>query len=177
MRSALADCARTRSGSVEIPRSTSQQSKGAGTAPAISCSARMRSKMPSAARATTAPPSTSLWPLRYFVVECTTKSAPACSGCCRAGVAQVPSTAHNAPAACAICATRSMSTILSRGLEGVSSHSKRVLGRSAACIFAGSPMSTRSTCNPHGCITSRSRRATPWYRSSCASTWSPGRNA
>ena len=63
------------------------------------------------------------------------------------------------------------------GMEGVSSQSKRVLGRSADCIFAGSPMSTRSTCNPHGCITSRSRRATPWYRSSCASTWSPGRNA
>ena len=50
-----------------------------------------------------APPTTSEWPPRYLVVECTTTSAPSASGCCRYGVANVLSTtqrraARRAPA-------------------------------------------------------------------------------
>ena len=67
------------------------------------------------------PPTTSEWPPRYFVVECTTMSAPsverllqvrAWRTCCRRRRARPP--------ACAIAATASMSTILSSGLVGVS---------------------------------------------------------
>ena len=37
------------------------------------------------------PPTTSLWPLMYLVVEWVTMSMPQSSGCCRIGVAKVPS--------------------------------------------------------------------------------------
>src|SRR3989442_3125144 len=46
-------------------RSTSQQSKGDGTAPPAVCSVRSRSKSGPRSRATTIPPSTSEWPPRY----------------------------------------------------------------------------------------------------------------
>ena len=55
----------------------------------------------SASRAITAPPTTSEWPPRYLVVECTTKSAPSSSGRWLAGVANVLSTATSAFCACA----------------------------------------------------------------------------
>ena len=47
--------------------------------------------------ATTAPPTTSLWPLMYLVVECTTMSAPSRKGCCQAGDRKVLSTTTSAP--------------------------------------------------------------------------------
>ena len=50
----------------------------------------------SRSRVTTAPPTTSEWPPRYFVVECTTKSAPSSSGRWLTGVANVLSTATSA---------------------------------------------------------------------------------
>ena len=77
----------------------------------------------------------------YFVVECTTMSAPSASGCCRYGLANVLSTTTSAPAACARSATAAMSTILSRGLDGVSSQT-----RSAGCSNAlrATPSSVRS---------------------------------
>ena len=55
--------------------------------------AHQASSSPNALSAvTTAPPTTSLWPLRYFVVECTTTSAPSAIGCCSAGDRKVLST-------------------------------------------------------------------------------------
>src|SRR5581483_11873957 len=71
---AFSQCRRIRSASVLIPRSTSQQSNGPGTAPRDFC--RKRSRSPSAASfVATKPPITSECPLRYFVVEWTTRSA------------------------------------------------------------------------------------------------------
>ena len=66
------------------------------------------------------PPIVSLWPPRYFVVECTTASAPSSSGCCRYGVAKVLSTTSSAPTACAAAAALRMSTMFSIGFDGVS---------------------------------------------------------
>ncbi len=47
--------------------------------------------------ATTAPPTQSLWPLMYLVVECTTMSAPSSSGRCHAGDRKVLSTTTSVP--------------------------------------------------------------------------------
>ena len=57
--------------------------------------------MSSSRVAITTPPIESLWPLRYFVVLCTTRSAPSSSGRCRQGLANVLSTATSAPWRCA----------------------------------------------------------------------------
>ena len=51
-------------------------------------------------------------------------SAPSASGCCRYGLANVLSTTTSAPAACARSAIAAMSTILSSGLDGVSSQTR-----------------------------------------------------
>ena len=56
----------------------------------------------------------------YFVVECTTASAPSASGCCRYGEANVLSTASMAPPEWAISASAPMSAIDSSGFVGVS---------------------------------------------------------
>ena len=73
--------------------------------------------------AITAPPTTSLWPLMYLVVECTTRSAPSLSGCCQAGDRKVLSTTTSAPAALPSIATAAISVSRSSGLLGVSTHS------------------------------------------------------
>src|SRR5678815_1975183 len=78
-----------------------------------------------ASRAITAPPTTSLWPFRYFVVEWTTMSAPSAMGCCRAGERKVLSTTTVAPAAWATAATRRTSVMRSSGLLGVSIQTRR----------------------------------------------------
>ena len=65
-----------------MPRIVSQASIGPETAPAPN----WRNPTASASSPSftiTAPPSTSLCPPRYFVVECTTTSAPRISGRCR----------------------------------------------------------------------------------------------
>ena len=76
---------------------------------------------------TSAPPTTSEWPPQYFVVECTTTSAPRVSGCWRYGEAKVLSTTSSAPASCATAASASMSPMLSSGLVGVSTQTSRGL--------------------------------------------------
>ena len=117
-----------RTASVLRPRSTSQESNGPATAPiefwwkAIR-SARSSNPGTVTVRAvTTAPPTTSLCPPQYLVVECITTSAPSASGCCRYGDAKVLSTARIAPASCATSASAAMSAMPSSGLVGVSTH-------------------------------------------------------
>ena len=66
----------------------------------------------------TKPPTVSEWPPRYFVVECTTMSAPSSSGCWRYGVANVLSTTRIAPTSCAASAAARMSTTFSSGFDG-----------------------------------------------------------
>ena len=72
----------------------------------------------------TAPPTTSLCPFRYLVVECITRSAPSDSGCCHIGERKVLSTTTKAPTACAASAIARISTTRSKGLLGVSIHTR-----------------------------------------------------
>jgi hypothetical protein len=67
----------------------------------------------------------------YFVVECTTMSAPRAIGCCRTGVAKVLSTTVRIPARRAIALHAAMSVTFSSGFDGVSSQSSFVSGRIA----------------------------------------------
>ena len=96
------------------------------------------------------PPTTSLWPPRYFVAECTTTSAPSVSGCWRYGVANVLSTTTSAPRSWASCATASMSIHVSSGLVGVSSQTTRVSSGHAAASASTSVRSTADHSTPSG---------------------------
>ena len=121
-----------RTARVRSPRNVSQASNGPATAPMafwwnVSRSATSRSLT------TTAPPTTSEWPPQYFVVECTTMSAPRTSGCWRYGDANVLSTTSSAPASCATTASASMSPMDRSGFVGVSTQISFVSpGRTAA---------------------------------------------
>ena len=137
-----------RYGSDRRPRRTSQQSNGDGTAPSIVWMARMRSKKLSIVRATTTPPRTSEWPLRYFVVECITTSTPSSSGRCSTGVAHVLSTTVRAPMVLASATIARMSVTCRRGLDGVSIQINRVEGVSARFTAPGSVMSTNVVSQP-----------------------------
>ena len=97
----------------------------------------------------------------YFVTLCTTTSAPSASGRCAAGVANVLSTTTFAPPACAAEDTASMSTILSVGLDGVSTQTNRVSARTASRTDAGSVRSQVSNASPHGPSTFESSRYVP----------------
>src|SRR5206468_551415 len=97
-----------RASCVLSPRRTSQQSNGPGTAPSDFCRNCSRSATVGSLVAAN-PPTTSECPPRYFVVECTTMSAPSSSGRWRYGVAKVLSTTTIAPAACAASAAARMS--------------------------------------------------------------------
>ncbi len=150
---AFAQCRSIRTARVFAPRSTSQASNGPATAPVAFWVNRSRS--PSAGSATTtAPPTTSLCPPRYFVVEWTDTSAPSASGCWRYGVAKVLSTASRPPTAWISLASTAMSATLSSGFVGVSHHSSRVRpGRRAARTASGSPSGTGVYSTPHSANT------------------------
>src|SRR5215475_13295581 len=124
-RAAFAQCRSIRTASVFTPRSTSQLSNGPGTAPMAFWWYASRSPRPGSAT-TSAPPTTSECPPRYFVVECRTTSAPSASGCCRYGEAKVLSTTSSAPCPWASPASAVMSAIPSSGLVGVSHQTIRV---------------------------------------------------
>jgi hypothetical protein len=86
----------------------------------------------------------------YFVTLCTTTSAPSSNGCCKAGDANVLSTTTRAPEACASAATASMSTTLSIGFDGVSTQTKRVVGRIASARASASARSQVVSSSPQG---------------------------
>ena len=130
-------------------------------APPLAWNFRIRSKMPPTLRATMAPPMTSLWPLRYFVVAWWTRSAPSASGNWRIGVAIVLSHTLTAPAARATAATRAISVTRNIGLDGVSIHTRRVVGRNAACTSSGRMTSTNVASSPQRLMCSESNRAVP----------------
>ncbi len=85
----------------------------------------------------TAPPTTSLWPLMYFVVECTTMSAPSAMGCCQPGDRKVLSATTSAPMAWARFAISATSVMRSSGLLGVSIHTSAAGFDNAAVTAAG----------------------------------------
>src|SRR5438445_663081 len=143
-----------RSASVLVPRSASQQSNGPGTAPYAFWMNPMRSAR-SSRFTTSIPPTMSLWPFRYLVVECSTMSAPSSSGRWKQGVAKVLSTTNRAPARCATSAVarRSHSPII--GFVGVSAKSNRVSGVTAAAMASVSAPSTKANARPsraHTCV-------------------------
>ena len=84
-------CCAIRSGSVLVPRSTSHESNGPRIAPAAFCT-NFSHSMSSSRVAMTTPPTLSLWPFRYFVVLCVTRSAPNSIGRWMYGLAKVLST-------------------------------------------------------------------------------------
>ena len=92
----LALCCAMRSVSVLVPRSTSHESNGLRIAPAAFWMNFSHSTSSSRVAITT-PPMLSLWPFRYFVVLCMTRSAPSSIGRCTAGLAKVLSTTSRAP--------------------------------------------------------------------------------
>ena len=100
-----------------------------------------------AERAITAPPTTSLWPLMYLVVECSEKSAPSASGCCQAGDRKVLSTTVRAPLRRAAAVIAAMSVMRSSGLLGVSIHTSCVGLAMAAASARSSANFTKSTCS------------------------------
>ena len=77
--SALASCRCMRTASVLVPRSTRKLSNAGWLPPIEFCRNASRARR-SGSRPMTAPPTTSEWPFRYFVVEWTTRSAPRSSG-------------------------------------------------------------------------------------------------
>ena len=97
---------------------------------------------------TSAPPSTSLCPPKYLVVECITTSAPSASGRCSTGVAKVLSQASSAPCACAMRASAAMSLIFMRGLDGVSAQIIATLPAQAVATASRSAMSTATASMP-----------------------------
>ena len=105
----------------------------------------MRAQSLSSRAVASTPAITSEWPLRYFVAECITMSAPSDSGRVNTGVAAVESIASFAPALCAISATAAMSVMPHSGLDGVSIQMSFVSGYIAARTASTLPMSTRST--------------------------------
>jgi len=84
------------------------------------------------------PPTCVACPSIYFVVECTTISAPNSNGLQLIGVAKVLSTTRGIPFLCATLAKSSISRTSSVGLEIVSPKISFVLGLIAACNSASS---------------------------------------
>ena len=82
MATAFWQCLSMRTANVLMPRRTRKQSNGPGTAPVAFWRKAILSATASFEVATK-PPTTSLCPLRYLVVECTTISAPWATGCWR----------------------------------------------------------------------------------------------
>ena len=88
----VSQCARMRRCSVFRPRRARKLSNGPCTAPTEFCRNATCSASSASSPTTSMPPTMSEWPLRYFVAECMTRSAPCSSGRCSAGEAKVLST-------------------------------------------------------------------------------------
>jgi len=132
----------------------------AGDAQAIRHHVSSSTSDPSAA--TTAPPTTSLCPFRYFVVECTTMSAPSKIGClqCRREK-RVVDHEQSAPAECAAAATRRMSVIRSSGLLGVSIQTSRGRRRAMSASACGPVRSAKTSAKCAFAERARSSRCVP----------------
>ena len=138
----------------------------------------MRCQNASGRAATSAPAMTSLWPFKYLVAECMTRSAPSAIGRVSIGVATVLSAARSAPASCAIAAAAAMSVTAQVGLAGVSIQTRRVRPGRIACFSASrSVMSTISTARPQARAVPVSQRRSAQYMTLGATTWSPGASA
>ena len=172
MRRPFWSCWRIRRVSVFVPRSTSQQSNGPGTAPtAFWRNANFSAR--SSRRVTAMPPTMSEWPFRYLVVEWTTMSAPNSNGRWKTGVAKVLSTAKSTLRAAARDprAPRSARRII--GFVGVSTNRSLVAGLIARSTIATSLVSTKLKVRPMRERSCSIRRWVPPYTFSPQTTWSP----
>src|SRR5438876_780166 len=169
----------TRSSALSMPTEsrTSEESTASGEPAADACCTNAIRSASSASCSATTPPTTSEWPPRYFVLECTTTSAPRPSGCCRYGVAKVLSTTTRAPRSCASLATAAMSTTVSSGFVGVSTHTSFVSSRQAPVIASRSAWSTAVQAIPAGSYRRATSRYVPPYASAGMITWSPASSA
>ena len=86
LRASPPPCARAET-SVRMPRSSSQASNAPGTPPELHAQRLDALPMFVFGAVASAPPIRSEWPLRYFVAECITMSAPRSSGRVNTGVA------------------------------------------------------------------------------------------
>ena len=146
---------------------------GRGSSPAGRARRRSRAAMKRTASCsagsatTTAPPTVSECPPRYFVVECTTAPAPCSSGRWLTGVANVLSTATSTSPADRVDARAARSTTLSVGLVGVSTQISFVSGPDRGAdgveVASGRPCrrrrrSARGSCPRAGRCRRRGRR-------------------
>ena len=135
----------------------------------------MRCHRSSSRAVASAPATTSVWPPRYFVAECMTRSAPSARGCVCTGVAHVESTARTAPASWAIVAAAAMSVTSQVGLAGVSAQTRRVgAARTFAARSSSDPLSYSSTRTPHAARKPVSQPRSPQYMLRGARMRSPG---
>ncbi len=130
----------------------------------------------SSSEVATKPPTTSLWPPRYLVVEWTTTSAPRASGLLQVGRGEGVVDHHQgAPARGRARPPRRCRRCASSGLVGVSTHTRRVSGRQRRGQ-SRQVVEWRPVCRPSrrargpGRPGGRSRRR---RRRGCR-TWSPG---
>ena len=144
MAKALASAASNRSASVRNPRRVWWQSKALAVTPAQFAHHASFSAT-SASFATTQPPMMSLWPLIYFVVDCSAISAPRSSGRIRSGERKVLSTTLIAPAALAAAQMVRTSTTRISGLDGLSIMTRAGDLASASSSAVASDWSTNST--------------------------------
>ncbi|MNN34006.1 hypothetical protein D3C81_1477870 [compost metagenome] len=103
---------------VLAPRKVSQASNGLALPPALIW--KRRACATHAASPTRMPPVASLWPLRYLVVLCSTRSAPSASGRYSAGDRKVLSTTSLRPRRLASAASAGISLTRTSGLDAVS---------------------------------------------------------
>ena len=130
-----------RSGSVLVPRSTSHESNGLRIAPSAFWT-NFSHSMSSSRAAMTMPPTLSLWPFRYLVVLCVTRSAPNSIGRWMYGLANVLSTTSRSVVAVREVGGRAQVGERITGLLGVSTKSIRVRGVNARSTSSRSRVST-----------------------------------
>ena len=94
------------------------------------------------------PPTPSLWPFRYFVVECSTMSAPSSSGRWKNGDMNVLSTIRRAPSVRQAEAMARRSAMRNSGFVGVSTNTIEAPERMASVVAERSLVSTQANSNP-----------------------------
>ena len=120
-----------------------------GARPRSECS-RTRAKKSSASRAMTTPPRTSLWPPRYFVVECITRSAPSVERPLQdRGRPRVVDDEPRARRGARSRQRPRCRSTCSRGFDGVSTQTSRVAERTAARWPPDRSCRTNVVCRPH----------------------------
>src|SRR5664280_123036 len=158
--------------SVSSPLSTTQALNGDNVMPALRITGTNFSST-ICSLAQMAPAMTRPWPSRYFVPEWMTRSAPYSIGRCNTGVQKQLSTASQALASWATCASARMSHTSVSGLVGDSAKSSLVFGLTAARQAATSVCETKVVSTPN-LPNSRPNSTTVEPNTLCEQmTWSP----